>query len=446
MQSSQFSFSIDEFKQTIRDVLVQAKDGGATDCEAEVSQGFGQEVTVRQGEVETIEYHRDKGLGITVYFGEQRGHASTSDLRPQAVRDSVAAALSIAKHTASDEFSGLADEERLARDIIDLDLHHPWRLPVEQAIAQAKAIEAAAFAVDARIANSEGASISTHESLFVYGNSRGFLAGYPSSRHGMSCAVIAEDGGGMQRDYWYTTARDAAGLEMAEAVGRRGGERAVRRLGARKIDTMETPVIFEAPVASTLLGHFTAAVSGGGLYRKASFLLDSLGEQIFAPLVQIQELPHLAKGIASSPFDNEGVATCSRDVVKDGVVQGYFLSSYSARKLGMQTTGNAGGCHNLVVQSSGQDLAGLLKQMGRGLLVTELLGQGVNPVTGDYSRGAAGFWVEDGEIAYPVEEITIAGNLREMFQRIAAVGNDIEVRGARQCGSILLECMKVAGN
>ncbi len=446
MQSSQFSFSIDEFKQTIRDVLAQAREGGATDCEAEVSQGFGQEVTVRQGEVETIEYHRDKGLGITVYFGKRRGHASTSDLRPQAVRDTVAAALSIARHTASDEFSGLADAERLAHDIADLDLYHPWRLPVEQAIIQAKAIEAAAFAVDARITNSEGASVSTHESLFVYGNSRGFLAGYPSSRHGMSCAVIAEDAGGMQRDYWYTTARDAAGLEMAEAVGRRGGARAVRRLGARKISTMEVPVIFEAPIASTLLGHFTAAVSGSSLYRKSSFLLDSLDEQVFSPLVQIQELPHLTNGLASSPFDNEGVVTCDRDLVKDGVVHGYFLSSYSARKLGMQTTGNAGGSHNLILQSGDQDLAGLLKQVGNGLLITELLGQGVNPVTGDYSRGAAGFWVEAGEIAYPVEEITIAGNLREMFRRITAVGNDVEVRGARQCGSILLENMKIAGS
>jgi PmbA protein len=309
----------------------------------------------------------------------------------------------------------------------------------------AKTCEASAFAVDKRIDNSEGASVSTQESLFMYGNSLGFLAGYPSSRHDISCAVIAEDQG-MQRDYWYSSRRDAAVLESTEAVGRKAGERTVRRLAARKIKTTECPVLFEAPVASGLIGHLVGAVSGSSLYRKSSFLLDGLGQPIFAPFVQIRELPHIPKGLASSPFDNEGVATHARDLVKDGVLQGYFLGSYSARKLGMASTGNAGGNHNLIVESSGQDFAGLLKMMDKGLVVTELLGHGINPVTGDYSRGAAGYWVENGEIQYPVEEITIAGNLREMFKRIVAVGNDVLIQGSKQCGSVLIEKMTVAGD
>ncbi|MCE5180811.1 MAG: metalloprotease PmbA [Betaproteobacteria bacterium] len=445
MSDSRFSYSVEVLGQITQDILKQSKQAGATACEAEVSQGFGQNISVRRGEVETIEYNRDKGLGVTVYFGQKRGHASTSDLSPQAVKDTVAAAVSIAKYTASDEFAGLADEKLLAREIPDLSLYHPWDLSVEQAIELAKTCEAAAFEVDKRIDNSEGASVSTQEALFMYGNSLGFLAGYPSSRHDISCAVIAEDQG-MQRDYWYSSRRDAAELESAAAVGRKAGERTVRRLAARKIKTTECPVLFEAPIASGLIGHMVGAVSGGSLYRKSSFLLDSLGKEIFAPFIQIRELPHLLKGLGSSPFDNEGVATHARDLIKDGVLQGYFLGSYSARKLGMVTTGNAGGNHNLVVESSGQDLAGLLKMMGTGLVVTELLGHGINPVTGDYSRGAAGYWVENGEIQHPVEEITIAGNLKEMFRHIAAVGNDVLVQGSKQCGSILIEKMTVAGD
>ena len=441
---SRFSHSIETLSQITRDILNQSKLAGATACEAEVSQGFGQNVSVRRGEVETIEYNRDKGLGVTVYFGHKRGHASTSDLSPQAIKDTVAAAVSIARYTASDEFAGLADENLLAREIPDLSLYHPWDLSVEQAIELAKNCEAAAFAVDKRIDNSEGASVSTQESLFMYGNSLGFLSGYPSSRHDISCAVIAEDGG-MQRDYWYSSRRDASDLESAEAVGRKAGERTVRRLGARKIKTTECPVLFEAPIASGLIGHLVGAVSGSSLYRKSSFLLDSLGQQIFAPFVQIRELPHIPKGLASSPFDSEGVATHARDLVKDGVLQGYFLGSYSARKLGMASTGNAGGNHNLIIESSGQDFAGLLKMMDKGLVVTELLGHGINPVTGDYSRGAAGYWVENGEIQFPVEEITIAGNLKDMFRQIAAVGSDILIQGSKQCGSILIEKMTVAG-
>ena len=445
MPQPSFTYSIETLQEITREILAQAGKAGATACEAEVSHGFGQGVTVRRGEVETIEYNRDKGLGVSVYFGKQRGHASTSDLSPAAIRDTVAAACSIARHTASDEFAGLADEALLAKEVPDLDLYHPWDLPVDQAIELARACEASAMAVDKRINNSEGATVHTQESLFVYGNSLGFLGGYPTSRHSVSCAVVAESEQGMQRDYWYATARAAADLESAADVGRKAGERTARRLDARRIKTAQVPVLFEASLSSSLLGHFVAAVSGGSLYRKSSFLLDSLGKQVFAPFVAIRELPHLRKGLASAPFDNEGVATRERDVVRDGVLQGYFLGSYSARKLGMQSTGNAGGSHNLILQSTGQDFAALLKTMDTGLLVTELLGHGINPVTGDYSRGAAGFWVEGGEVRYPVEEITIAGNLKEMFRQIVAVGNDVVVRGSKQCGSILVEKMTVAG-
>lgn len=442
---SHFFYSLDDLKQITCDILGRAKEAGATACEAEVSEGFGQNVTVRQGDVETIEYNRDKGLGVTVYFGHQRGHASSSDLSPKALKDAVDAAVSIARYTASDPYSGLAEELLLAKDAPDLDLYHPWDMPVESAIELGKACEAAALGFDPRITNSEGATISTQESLFVYGNSLGFLNGYPTSRHAISCAVIAEDGS-MQRDYWYTTARDPRDLDPADAVGRKAGERSVRRLGARKIDTAEMPVIFEAPVAAGLIGNFVSAISGGSLYRKASFLLDSLGQQVFAPHVHIAEEPHLAKGLASSPFDNEGVATKPRLVVRDGVLEGYMLSSYSARKLGMTSTANAGGNHNLIVSDGAENLAAMLKQMNRGVLVTELLGHGTNLVTGDYSRGAAGFWVDHGEIQYPVEEITVAGNLRAMLKDIVAIGNDAVVRGSKQCGSILVGRMMVAGN
>ncbi len=445
-QDSRFTYSIDALQQITQDILAKARKAGATACEAEVSQGFGQDVSVRRSEVETIEYNRDKGLGVTVYFGQRRGHASTSDLSPAAIRDTVDAALSIARHTASDEFAGLPDEALLARDIPDLSLYHPWELSVEAAIELAKNCEEAAMRVDERISNSEGASVSTQESLFMYGNSLGFLAGYPSSRHSVSCAVIAGENDAMQRDYWYDSKRAAADLGDVEAIGRRAGERTVRRLDARKIDTTECPVLFEAPIASGLFGHFVSAISGGSLYRKSSFLLDSLGKPIFAPLVNIRELPHLEKGLASSPFDNEGVATRARDLVKGGVLQGYMLGSYSARKLGMVTTGNAGGNHNLIIESTGQDFEQLLKLMGTGLLVTELLGHGINPVTGDYSRGAAGFWVENGEILYPVEEVTIAGNLAQMYRDISAIGSDVLAQGSKQCGSTLIGKMTVAGN
>jgi len=445
VRGSDFSHSSDQLRQIAADVLAHARASGATAAETEVSEGFGQGVTVRKGEVENIEYNRDKGVGVTVYIGRKRGHASTSDFSPKAVRETVEAALSIARFTANDDAAGLAEEDLLARDIADLDLYHPWDVSVDRAIELARECEAAALAVDPRITNSEGASVSTQQSHFMYGNTLGFLAGYPSSRHTVMCSVIAGEGDRMQRDDWYATARVAEDLQDVRSVGRLAGERCVRRLGARKIETMQVPVLFEAPVASSLLGHFVGAVSGGSLYRKASFLLDSLGESVFSPLVRIHDVPDLKRGLASSPFDDEGVATQRRDIVDNGVLQGYFLGSYSARKLGMRSTGNAGGNHNLLLDSTGEDFSALLKKLGRGLLVTELLGMGVNQVTGDYSRGAAGFWVENGEISYPVQEITIASNLKDMFRGIVAIGNDVVRRGSRQCGSILLDHMTVAG-
>jgi len=434
-----------QLNEIAADILKYARAQGASAAEAEVSEGVGQTVTVRCGEVETIEYNRDKGIGVSVYFGKRRGHASTSDFSPQAVRATVDAAVSIARFTASDDFAGLADEALLAKDIPELDLFHPWDLPVERAIEMAQACEGAAFDVDKRIDNSEGATVSLQHSHFAYGNSLGFLSGYPSSRHWLSCAVIAGRGDAMQRDDWYSSARNADELDQAETIGRIAGERAVRRLGAKKIATTQVPVLFEAPVAASLLGHFVSAVSGGSLYRKSSFLVDSLGKEIFAPWVKITEDPHIRGALASSPFDEEGVATRRRSVVEGGVLNGYFLGSYSARKLGMQTTGNAGGCHNLVLADTGENFAALLKKMGRGLLVTELMGQGINMVTGDYSRGASGFWVENGEIAYPVQEITIAGNLRDIFRGITAAGNDVLRRGSKHCGSILVDRMTIAG-
>ncbi|AAZ98101.1 Zn-dependent protease, modulator of DNA gyrase [Thiobacillus denitrificans ATCC 25259] len=446
MSRSQFSYTRDQLITLSRMVIEHAVAKGATAADTEISEGVGQNVSVRQGEIETIEYNKDKGAGVTVYIGQRRGHASTSDLSESALKSAVEKALTIARYTAEDDAAGLPDADRLATDVPDLDLYHPWTLTVEEAAETARACEAAALAVDKRLTNSEGAGVSTHASHFIYANSLGFCNGYAGSRHGVSVAVIGEDKGAMQRDYWYSSARNPADLESAEAVGRVAGARTVRRLNGRKLDTRSCPVVFEAPIATGLIGNFVAAVSGGSLYRKSSFLLDSLGTEVFAPLVNIREVPFLPAGLGSAPFDSEGVACIERDIVRDGVVQGYFLSSYSARKLGMTTTGNAGGSHNLVVAPGELDLDGLLKKMGTGLLVTELLGQGANMVTGDYSRGAAGFWVENGEIQYPVEEITIAGNLKQMFKGIVAIGRDVERRGSKQVGSILIDRMTVAGN
>jgi len=443
---SRFSHSFSTLQQLAADVLAEAAKRGASACDVDVSEGFGQSVTVRRGEVETVEHNRDKGIGVTVYLGRRKGYASTSDFSAQALRDTVAAATDIARFTAEDPCAGLADAALMARDCPQLDLYHPWDLPVEAAIDIARRCEAAAFAVSPQVTNSEGASVSTQEAQFVSANSQGFMGGYPTSRHYVSCSVIAGEDEGMQRDDWYSTARSGAALASPEAIGDYAARRALARLGSRRLRTCRVPVLFEAPLATTLIGNFVHAVSGGALYRKTSFLLDSLGKAVFPAHVNISERPHLRQGLASSAFDNDGVATRDREVVSDGVLQGYFLSAYTARKLGMQTTGNAGGCHNLIVRGGDLDFRGMLKKMGRGLLVTELLGQGVNYVTGDYSRGAAGYWVEGGEIRHPVEEITIAGNLRDMLAGIVAIGNDVVCHGSKQVGSILVERMKIAGN
>jgi len=447
MSSQGFSFSQAHLAEIATDILRYAKKHGASSCETDVSEGFGQSVTVRCGEVETIEYNRDKGVGVTVYLGQQRGYASTSDFSKKALKATVDAALSIARFTAPDPCAGLADAALMAKakDLPELDLFHPWNIDVAQAIELARRCEDAAFAVSPKISNSEGANTSIQQSHFVSANSHGFLGGYATTRHGLSCSVIAGEGDGMQREYWYDSRRDPAELMAAEDVGRLAGERALARLGAKKIRTCEVPVLFEAQLAVALVGNFVQAVSGGALYRKSSFLLDSLGKQVFSPVVSIAERPHLKKAFGSSPFDSDGVATRDREVVTDGVLNGYFLSAYSARKLGLQTTANAGGSHNLLVKPGQHDLAGLIKQMDRGLLVTELLGHGVNYVTGDYSRGAAGFWVENGVIQYPVHEITIAGNLKDMLMGIREIGNDVLVRGSKHCGSILVDRMTVAG-
>ncbi|HQT30053.1 MAG TPA: metalloprotease PmbA [Thiobacillus sp.] len=446
MSRSQFSYTRDQLISLSQTLIEHAMKSGATAADTEISEGIGQNVSVRQGEIETIEYNKDKGAGVTVYVGQRRGHASTSDLSEAALKSAVDKALTIARYTAEDEAAGLPDADKLAQNVPDLDLYHPWALTVEEAAARAQACEAAALAVDKRLTNSEGAGVSTHTSQFIFANSLGFCDGYAGSRHGISVAVIGEDKGGMQRDYWYTSARNGNDLDAPEMVGRTAGERTVRRLNGRKLDTRTCPVLFEAQLATGLIGNYVAAVSGGSLYRQSSFLLDSLGKTVFAPHISIREMPFVHGGLGSAPFDSEGVACLERDVVKNGVVEGYFLSTYSAKKLGMTTTGNAGGSHNLIVSHGDLDLAGLLREMGTGLFVTELLGHGANMVTGDYSRGAAGFWVENGEIQYPVEEITIAGNLAEMFKGIVAIGKDVERRGSKQVGSILIDRMTLAGN
>ena len=443
--TDRFSYSQDTLKSIVEDVLRHGRTLGASGTDVEVSESHGQVVTVRMGEIETIEYNRSKDLGVTVYFDKRTGYASSSDFSPQAIADTVRAAVSIARFTASDDANGLAEPELLARDIADLDLYHPWDLPVEKAIEMARASEAAAFRLDPRLSNSDGASVSCQQHQAVAATSNGFLGEHRSSRHYISCGVIAAENGQMQRDDWYASERSADALPSPEVIGDYAGRRALARLRGRKLKTMRVPVLFEAPLATGLIGAFVSAVSGGSLYRKSSFLLDSLGKQVFSPIVQLREEPHLKRGFASSYFDDDGVATHPRDVVSDGVVQGYFLGVYSARKLGMKTTGSAGGSQNLILKSGQDDFAQMIKRMRRGLLVTELMGQGINLITGDYSRGAAGFWVEGGEIRYPVEEITIAGNLRDMFKNIVAIGNDTVIRGSRTTGSILVEGMTIAG-
>ena len=450
MSEPRFSFPPSELRTLAADMLAHARTLGASDAEIEVSEGYGLSVTARMGEVENIEHNRDKGVSVSVYLGQRKGYASTSDFSPAALKATAEAALNIARFTASDECAGLADANRLATSPRDPRLLHTWDIEVPAAIDLAKEIEAAAFAVSPMVRNSEGAAVSAQHSQFVYANSRGFMGGYASSRHHLSCSVIAARSAraknAMQRDDWYAAARDASEFPAAESIGDYAARRALARMGARKLATRQCPVLFEAPLAIGLTGALVSAASGGNLYRKTSFLVDALGQTIFAPQVNITEDPNRPKGMASGPFDDEGVATTARDVVKNGVLQGYFLSSYSARKLGMQTTGNAGGCHNMLMQPTvTDDFPRMLKRLGAGLLVTDLMGQGVNYVTGDYSRGAAGYWVENGEIAYPVEEITIAGNMKDMFKGIVAAGSDLITRGSMTSGSVLIDHMTVAG-
>lgn len=454
MSNPVFIYRHDQLRQIAEDVLRFAKEKGAADAAVEISEGKGLAVTVRKGEVETIEQNKDKGIGVTVYLGKRghvrRGNASTSDFSRKALQDAVDAAYNIARFTAEDDCAGLPDEDTLEMNPRDLHLFYPWPIATDEAVELARRCEAAAFAVDSRVSNSEGASVYAQQSHFVSANTRGFIGGYPYSRHTMSVSPIAGLGANMQRDNWYSSGRDPARLARPEDIGRYAAERALARLNARKLGTRKCPVLFEAPVAAGLLGAFVQAISGGALYRRASFLLDSAGKQVFAPHIQVLEDPHLPGAVGSAPFDEEGVKTQRRDIVHDGVVQGYFLSTYSARKLGMKTTGNAGGSHNLFLRSSltrtEDDFEAMLAKLGTGLLVTDLMGQGVNYVTGDYSRGASGYWVENGTIQYPVEEITIAGNLKDMFRQIVAIGADTVVRGTRHTGSILIEQITVAGN
>ena len=438
------------FEDLVTQALKHAQSLGASDAAAEVSEGRGLAVSVRKGKVETVEQTRDRSLDVTVFAGQRRGSASTSDFSTQALRETVEAAWHIARYTAEDPAAGLPEAEQLAIGVKNnLQLHHPWAISVDEATELAVQAERAALATDKRITNTEGAGVDTHEGHFVLGNTRGFLDGYAYSRHGLSVSPIAGRGRAMQRDYWYTSDRRADRLADPAAVGRYAAERALARLSARRIPTGYFPVLFEAPLALGLLGALTHATSGGALYRQTSFLLDSLGRQIFPGHVSIHENPHIKGAMGSSPFDEEGVKTQARDVVSAGVLQGYFLSSYTARKLGMQTTGNAGGSHNLVLKSSltkrKDTFEAMLRKMGTGLLVTELIGQGVNYVTGDYSRGAFGYWVQNGQIQHAVEEITIAGNLKEMFAQIVAVGADTITRGSKTTGSILIERMAIAG-
>ena len=448
MQQAGETKGIPELADVVSFVLEEARRQGASQCEAEANVSQGLAVTVRLGEVDTIEYQRDRGLGVTVYFDKRKGSASTADLSMEAVRQTVEKACAIAHYTAEDPYAGLIEPEALARDVPDLDLNHPWTLTPEEAIEIARRCEAAGLEVDSRITNSEGGSLNSNRHSGVYGNSHGFLGGVSSTSHSVSCSLIAQQGEEMQRDYWYTTARDPADLEAPDAIGRMAGQRAVARLGSRKLSTRKAPVAFTPEMARGLIKHFAGAIRGAAQYRKASFLLDAAGKQVFPEFLQIHERPHIPKGLASNPFDDEGAATRDRDLVRDGVLTGYVLGSYSARRLGLKSTGNAGGVHNLIVAAPGKalDSQSFLTRMQNGLLVTELMGQGVNGVTGDYSRGASGFWVENGAIAYPVHEITIAGNLGQMYLDIVAVGSDVDERGTVRTGSILIGEMTIAGN
>lgn len=436
-----------QLEAVVKLLIDEARAQGVDQAEAAASHDVGLSATARLGDVENLEYSNDRGVGITVYKGSRKGSASTSDFNPDALREAVAKACSFARSTAPDEHAGLADAELMAKDPPDLELAYEWSLDADAAVRLAIDCEDAARAYDARIINSEGATVSSSSGARAYGNTHGFLASYPKTSHSISCVVVGkEDSDDMQRDYWYTASRDPGALEDAREVGRIAARRTVERLGSRKIGTTKAPVLFVPELARGFIGHAIGAIAGGAQYRHASFLLDAAGEKIFPDFLQIRERPHIPGALASAAFDAEGVATRDRDLVIDGVLQGYILSSYSARRLGLKTTGNAGGAHNLEVPGNAGDLASLMKSMGRGLLVQELIGQGLNAVTGDYSRGASGFWIENGAVAYPVHEVTIAGNLRELYPRITAIGDDTDLRGGIRCGSLLVDDMTIAGS
>lgn len=426
-------------------VLEEAKKLGATAVEVNVSSGEGLSVDVRMSEVETLEYNRDQGLGLTVYFGQKKGHASTADLSAKAIKDTVEAACRIAKYTSEDEYSGLADADLMATKFPDLDLYHPWDISADQAIELALNCENAAREYSPLISNADGTAVSTYRGMSLYANSHGFSGFNRGSSHSISCSMVAQEGDSMQRDYWFTSSRLPEQLEDPEFVGKEASKRTVKRLHARPIETTSAPVLFVPQIARSLIGHFTSAISGGSQYRKASFLLDAVGEKIFPDFVHLYEQPFIPQAMGSANFDNEGVALQEKDLLKNGIIESYILSSYSARKLGLKTTGNAGGTHNLTLKDTGQDFDELLRMLGTGFLVSGLIGNSVNGITGDYSRGASGFWVEEGEIQFPIEEVTIAGNLKEMYQGIVAIGNDVDYRGNMRTGSILLDEMKIAG-
>ena len=440
------SLGPEELEDIIASTLAEARKRGVDQAEVAVSHDIGLAATVRLGDVESLEYTNDRGMGITVYCGSRKGSASTSDISGDAIREAVGKACTFASYTAEDKYSGLADADRMCTDVPDLDLEHPWGLDATAAINLAMACEASALGYDKRISNSEGATVWTNRGVRAYGNTHGFIGSYAKTGHTLSCAVLGSADGDMERDYYYSSARDPADLETAESIGVKAATRALQRLGARKLKTTRAPVVFIPELARGFIGHAMGAISGGAQYRRSSFLLDAAGERVFPEFISVEERPHIPKGMASAPYDSEGVATYDRDIVTDGVLQGYILSSYSARRLGLETTANAGGAQNLIVPGNAEGLEALLAEMGTGLLVEELIGQGVNTVTGDYSRGAVGHWVENGEISHPVHEVTIAGNLRDLYARIVAVGKDQDLRGGIRCGSILVDEMTVAGS
>ena len=443
--ASRASLDRSDLEDLIRLVLDEAEKQGADQAEAAASHDYGLSATARLGDVENLEYTNDRAIGVTVYHGLRKGSASSSDFSVDAMRETVAKASTFAKYTAVDKYAGLANAELMASDVPDLELSHDWKIDADAAIKIALCCEDSARSYDKRISNSEGATVSTSSGVRAYGNSHGFIGSFPRSSHSISCSVVGEANGEMERDYHYSAAREPGELELPEQIGETAARRTVGRLGSRKIRTTKAPVLYAPEIARTFVGHVIGAIAGVAQYRRSSFLLDAVGEKIFPDFFQLQERPHIPRAMASRPYDAEGVAVSDRDIVIDGKLQGYVLSSYSARRLGLETTGNAGGTHNLIVPGNAGDMASIIKSMQSGLLVRELIGQGVNPVTGDYSRGAVGYWIENGEIAYPVHEVTIAGNLRELYQRIIAIGNDQDIRGGIRCGSLLVDEMTIAG-